>query len=432
MAHTKPERVVVTGLGAVTPLGNNVKDFWANLRAGKSGCAPITTFDSAEYKTKIACEIKDFDPSSIIERREIRRLDRFSQYSTVAAAEAVADSGINKDNSEPGRSAAILGIGIGGFLTIEEANVVIVKHGPNRIYPLSIPKLISNIGPAHIAIRHNIHGPVYSIATACASGTDAIGHATRYIREGVVDYVITGGAEACITRMGIAGFNVLQALSVKYNDQPERASRPFDAKRDGFVIGEGAGILVLESLSHALARKAPIYAEIVGTASTNDAYHFTSPHPEGVGIIAAMHNALKDAQITPNDIGYINAHGTSTQVNDKVETAAIKKVFGEHAYALKISSTKSMHGHTIGATGGMEAIACIKALQDSYLPPTINYENPDPACDLDYIPNKGEPNACEYAMSNSLGFGGHNGVLVIKKWGESATENSKVSPHKRG
>ena len=416
MNKHEPERVVVTGLGAITPVGNNVQDFWHSIRNGVSGCAPITRFDATDYKTKIACEVKDFDPSSVIEKREVRRLDLFSQFATAAAAEAVTDSGIDFDAVDPERTAVILGIGIGGFLTIEESYGLIFAHGPHRMYPLTIPKLISNIGPAHIAIRYNAHGSVYSIATACASGTDAIGQARQYIQDGIGDIVITGGSEACITRTGVAGFNALQTLSVKYNSEPTRASRPFDADRDGFVIGEGAGILILESLSHARARNATIYAEIVGFSSTNDAYHFTSPHPEGRGIIAAMQNSLKDADIAPEEIGYINAHGTSTLINDRVETESIKKIFGKHAYKLKISSTKSMHGHTIGATGGIEAIACIKALYHSFIPPTINYETPDPDCDLDYVPNKGVSTSFQYAMSNSLGFGGHNGVLVIKSW----------------
>ncbi len=416
MKNREPERVVVTGLGAVTPIGNNVADFWHNMQNGVSGCAPITRFDATDYKTRIACEVKDFDSSSAIERRERRRLDLFTQFATVAAAEATADSGIDFNATDPERTAVILGIGIGGFLTIEESYGFIHEHGPNRVYPLTIPKLISNIGPAYIAIRYNAHGSVYSVATACASGTDAIGQARQYIRNGIGDIVIAGGTEACITRTGVAGFNALQALSVKYNNDPTRASRPFDAQRDGFVLGEGAGILILESLSHAQARNATIYAEIVGFSSTNDAHHFTSPHPEGRGIIAAMQNSLQDAGISPEEIGYINAHGTSTLINDRIETDSIKKIFGEHAHKLKISSTKSMHGHTIGATGGMEAIVCIKALRHSFVPPTINYENPDPDCDLDYVPNKGIATSLEYAMSNSLGFGGHNGVLVIKRW----------------
>jgi 3-oxoacyl-[acyl-carrier-protein] synthase II len=420
------ERVVVTGLGAVTPIGNTVPDFWASIRAGKSGVGPITRFDASPHQSRVAAEIKDFNPRLYIDKRDIRKMDTFSQYAVCASVEAMADAGFLETTEpvdgghavaglDPRRLAVMLGVGIGGFETLEESYRILFDKGPGRVPPMTIPKLISNIGPGNVSIALNAQGACYSICTACASGTDAIGNAMRWIREGHADVVIAGGAEACITEMGIAGFDVIQALSRAYNDRPAAASRPFDRDRDGFVMGEGAGIMVLESLTHAQKRNARIYCEVAGSGMTCDADHLTAPHPEGRGAIAAMRMALADAALSPEDIQYINAHGTSTPINDPTETRAIKEVFGEHAYALRVSSTKSMTGHCIGAAGGIEAVACALALRDQYFPATINLDNPDPACDLDYVPHTGMEGTIHAVVSNSLGFGGHNGVLVFKK-----------------
>jgi 3-oxoacyl-[acyl-carrier-protein] synthase II len=410
-------RVVVTGLGTVNPLGNSVSDFWQGIREERSGAGPITRFDASDYATKIAAEVKDFDPTTRMDKRDARKMDIFSQYAVVSALEAIADCGLKPDtNIDPSRLGVVLGVGIGGFETIEDSYTRLLQKGPSRVPPMTIPKLIANIGPGNVAIAVNAQGPCYSLATACASGTDAIGNGFRWIRNGLGDAVIVGGVEACITKLGVSGFNVIQALSTAYNDRPQEASRPFDKDRDGFVIGEGAGILVIESLEHARQRGAPIYAEVVGSGITCDANHLTAPHPEGRGAIAAMRMALDDAGIEPSDIDYINAHGTSTQVNDPVETKAIKEVFEDHAYRLKVSSTKSMTGHCIGAAGGIEAIASVLAIRDQFCPATINLEEPDPACDLDYVPNKGHRQSITYALSDSLGFGGHNGVVIFKKY----------------
>lgn len=409
-------RVVVTGLGTVNPLGNSVEEFWQGIRSERSGVGPITKFDASEYATKIAAEVKDFDPSARMDKRDARKMDAFSQYAVYASLEAMQDAGLSSESMDPTRLGVILGVGIGGFETIEDSYTRLLEKGPSRVPPMTIPKLIANIGPGNVAIAHNAQGPCYSLATACASGTDAIGNGLRWIREGHGDAVIVGGVEACITKLGVSGFNVIQALSTAYNDKPEIASRPFDKDRDGFVIGEGAGILVIESLEHAEKRGAKIYAELVGSGITCDANHLTAPHPEGRGAIMAMKMALTDAGIAPDEIDYVNAHGTSTQVNDPVETHAIKEVFGSHAYEMKVSSTKSMTGHCIGAAGGIEAIAGVLAIRDQYFPPTVNLEEPDPDCDLDYVPNKGQEGKIDYCLSNSLGFGGHNGVVVFKKY----------------
>lgn len=410
-------RVVITGLGTVNPLGNSVEEFWEGIRSQRSGVGPITKFDASEYATKIAAEVKDFDPSVRMDKRDARKMDVFSQYAVYASLEAMADAGLSSESMDPTRLGVILGVGIGGFETIEDSYTRLLEKGPSRVPPMTIPKLIANIGPGNVAIATNAQGPCYSLATACASGTDAIGNGLRWIRDGLGDAVIVGGVEACITKLGVSGFNVIQALSTAYNDDPQRASRPFDKDRDGFVIGEGAGILVIESLEHAEARDARIYAEVVGSGITCDANHLTAPHPEGRGAILAMKMALADAGVQPSDIDYVNAHGTSTQVNDPVETHAIKEVFGDHAYQMKVSSTKSMTGHCIGAAGGIEAIASVLAIRDQYFPPTVNLDEPDPACDLDYVPNTGQDGRIDYSLSNSLGFGGHNGVLIFKKHG---------------
>ena len=414
------KRVVITGLGTVNPMGNNIADFWQGIRDGRSGVAPITRFDATEYQTKIAAEVKNFNAADFMDRKEARKMDLFSQYAVAASLEAMRDAGLMAEDAstatayDPTRLGVILGIGIGGFQTIEDSYWQLYEKGPSRVPPMTIPKLIANIGPGNVAIAINAQGPVYSLATACASGTDALGNALRWIREGHGDVVVAGGVEACVTRLGVSGFNVIQALSTAYNDQPEKASRPFDKNRDGFVIGEGAGILVCEEYEHARARGARIYAELAGSGVSCDANHLTSPHPEGRGAIAAVRMALNDAGLAPTDIDYINAHGTSTPVNDPIETSVIKQAFGDHAYRLKVSSTKSMHGHLIGAAGGVEAIVCALAIRDQFFPPTINLDEPDEGCDLDYVPHRGVEGTIRTTLSNSLGFGGHNGVVILR------------------
>lgn len=412
------KRVVVTGMGIVSPVGNSLPEFWQAMKDGTSGAGPITRFDTSEFTTRYAAEVKDFDPKVRIDKREARKMDRFAQYSVYAALEAWEDAGFVPASGafDPERLGVILGVGIGGFETIEDSTRTLFEKGPSRVPPMTIPKMIANIGPAQVAIALGALGPVYSLATACASATDAIGNAMRHIREGLIDVAITGGAEAPITQLGIAGFNVIQALSTRFEEDPTRASRPFDKDRDGFLMGEGAGILVLESLDHALARGARIYAEVAGNAMTDDANHLTAPHPEGIGAARAMTMALKDAGLKPEDIDYINAHGTSTPLNDPTETLAIKRAFGDHAAKVAISSTKSMTGHCIGAAGGVEAIASVMAIHDSFVPPTINLDEPGEGCDLDYVPNTGRAQPVRAAMSNSLGFGGHNGVLVLRAY----------------
>jgi len=409
-------RVVVTGLGTVNPLGNSVKDFWQGIQEGRSGIGPISRFDTSDYVTKIAGEVKDFDPKNWMDRRDARKMDRFSQYAVAAALDAMKDAGLSEDDVARDRIGVILGNGIGGFETIEDSYSQLFEKGPSRVPPMTIPKLISNIGPGNVAIAINAQGPAYTISTACSSGTDAIGNSMRYIRDGLGDVAVTGGVEACITRLGVSGFNVIQALSTSFNDNPTIASRPFDKDRDGFIIAEGAGILILEELEHAKKRGATIYAEVVGNGMTCDANHLTAPHPEGRGAISAMKQALADAGMKPEEIDYINAHGTSTPINDPTETKAIKAVFGEYAYKLKVSSTKSMHGHLVGAAGGVEAIVSVLAIRDQWFPPTINLDEPDPECDLDYVPNKGVSGTINAVMSNSLGFGGHNGIIIFKKY----------------
>ncbi len=408
-------RIVVTGLGAVTPIGNSVADFWDSVKNGRSGIQTNTKFDIDEYPSKIAGEVKDFDPTSFLDKKEARKMDNFTLFALKASIEAIEDAGLKNGDHDPERFGVIMGNGIGGLETLEGSYRRLYDHGPRRIPVFTIPKLISNIGPGHIAIHLNAQGPCYSVVTACASGTDAIGEAARWIREGVSDVVITGGSEAAITEIGLAGFCVLHAVSTKYNDTPEIASRPFDKDRDGFVLAEGSGILVLEEYEHAKKRGADIYCEYVGSGMTCDANHITAPDPEGRGAARAMKMALDMAGLEPDDVDYINAHGTSTPVNDPIETKAIRNVFGEHAYKLKVSSTKSMTGHCVGGGGGIEAITAILAMREGYFPPTINLDEPDPECDLDYVPNNGVNGNIDIVMSNSLGFGGHNGVVVFKK-----------------
>ena len=413
--HHMSKRVVVTGLGAVTPIGNDVATFWDSIQSGRSGIGPNTKFDVSEYPSKIAGVVKDFDPTTFIEKKEARKMDDFTLFALKSAYEAMEDAGLKSDDVDPERIGVIVGNGIGGISTLEDSLQKLYEKGPGRIPIFTIPKLISNIGPGHIAIQLNAQGPCYSVVTACASGTDAIGDAARWIKDGQADVIITGGTEAAITQIGVGGFCVLRAVSTKYNDKPEIASRPFDKDRDGFVLGEGAGILILEEYEHAVKRGARIYCEYMGSGMTCDANHVTAPDPEGKGAVRAMKMALQVSGLEPTDVDYINAHGTSTPMNDPIETKAIKTVFGEHAYKLKVSSTKSMHGHCVAGAGGIEAIVCILAMRDNFFPPTINLDEADPECDLDYIANTGVPGNIDVVMSNSLGFGGHNGIVIFKR-----------------
>jgi 3-oxoacyl-[acyl-carrier-protein] synthase II len=408
-------RVVVTGMGTVNPLGNNVKDFWKAVRAGENGIGKLTRFDVAQYAAKIAGEVKDFAADKLLGAKDARRMDRFTQYAMVAAIEAMADAALAPGGVDPERFGVILGNGIGGIETLEAAFGKIRDKGPSSIHPLTVPMMISNEAPGNIAIRFQALGPCFCVVTACASSNDAMGDAYRLIREGAVDVMIAGGTEAPITPLGLAGFCQLQAVSTR-NDCPEKASRPFDKGRDGFVIAEGAGLLVLEELEHAKRRGARIYGEMGGYGISCDANHLTAPHPEGRGAAQAMRMAVASAGLAISDIDYINAHGTSTPINDPVETKAIKTVFGEHAKKLKVSSTKSMTGHLLGAAGGIEAVVTVLAIQDQFFPPTRNYEQPDPACDLDYVPNKGYAGRVRAAISNGLGFGGHNSVVLFKEY----------------
>lgn len=409
-------RVVITGTGVVSPLGHSIEAMWNNIKAGKSGIGPITRLDPEEYPSKIAGEVRNFDPADFIDKKEARKMALFSQYAIAGAVQAMQAAGLESAAIDTDRAGVILGNGIGGFEIIEEGHRTLFDKGPRRVPPMTIPKIISNEGPGHIAIRYGFHGPCYTITTACASGTDAIGQAMRAIKHGQSDVMITGGTEGCITGLGVSGFCALKALSTEYNHTPQTASRPFDKHRDGFVIAEGAGILVLEELEHAKKRGAHILAEVSGYGTTCDAYHLTAPDPEGSGAAKAIRLALEEAGMQPEDIDYINAHGTSTPTNDPIETAAIRKAFGAHAYKVKVSSTKSMTGHMVGAAGGIEAIISMLAIRDSFIPPTINLDEPDETCDLDYVPNQGIETRVRAAISNSLGFGGHNGVILIKEY----------------
>jgi 3-oxoacyl-[acyl-carrier-protein] synthase II len=408
MAH----RVVITGLGVVSPIGNNVPDFWKGIEEGRSGGGPITHFDASEFPTQIAAEVKDFDPRVFIDGKDARKMDRFSQLAVVAAAEAMQDASLKPGDVDPERLGVITGCGIGGFESLEVAYEKMFTVGPTRVNPMTIPKMIPNIAPGNVAIHLNAQGPCLNIATACASGTDAIGNALMFLRNGICDAVVTGGVEAAVVRMGVMGFCVLQALTTR-NDSPLTASRPFDRDRDGFLLGEGAGMLVLETLEHAQARGARIYGEVAGYGITCDANHLTAPHPDGRGAILAMKMALADAGMKPEEVDYLNAHGTATPLNDPIETLAIKKTFGDHAYKMKVSSTKSMTGHCVGAAGGIEAVACVKAMEQQFFPPTINFENPDPQCDLDYVPNEARDVKIQYAMSNNFGLGGQNASVIF-------------------
>jgi 3-oxoacyl-[acyl-carrier-protein] synthase II len=416
VAYTRPpsQRVVVTGLGMVTPLGNDVPSSWAALLAGRSGVGPITSFDSSDLKTRIAAEVKDFDPARYMDRREARRMDRFLHFAVAAAQEALSDAGFDMAKQDPRRVGVVVGSGIGGVGTLLEQSEVLRERGPRRISPFTIPGLMLNGAAAQISIMLGARGPNLALATACATGSHALGEAAAIIRRGSADIMIAGGAEAALVRLAMAGFDNMGAMSCR-NDSPEHACCPFDARRDGFVMGEGAGMVLLERFDLAQARGARIYAELAGYGATGDAFHITAPAEDGVGAAECMAMALTDSGLPPTAIDYINAHGTSTPLNDTIETRAIKATFGEHAYRLAVSSSKSMTGHLMGAAGAVEAIFCVLALRDQILPPTINYEVPDPDCDLDYVPNQARPATINVAMSNSFGFGGHNGTVLFSR-----------------
>ena len=408
-------RVVITGLGAVTPLGNTAEEFWASLIQGKSGIGPITRFDSTGFATRIAGEVKAFDALKFVDKKDDRKLDLYLKYALACAVMAVEDAGLDPAKEDGNRFGVLVGSGIGGLGTLLDSHKTLLDKGPDRVSPFFIPMLIINMASGLISMRFGARGPNSSVVTACATGNHAIGDATRIIQRGDADVMIAGGAEAIIIPLTIAGFCQMKAMSTR-NDEPTKASRPFDAERDGFVAGEGGGLVVLESLEHARRRDARIYAEVVGYGMTGDAHHMTAPDPEGDGAARAMTAALKDAALEPSAVGYINAHGTSTPYNDKFETIAIKRVFGEHAKRLPVSSTKSMTGHLLGAAGGIEAVATTLTIYHGVLPPTINYEKPDPDCDLDYVPNQARKQDVEVALSNAFGFGGTNAILAFRKY----------------
>jgi len=408
-------RVVITGLGAVTPLGNDVPTTWSNVIAGRSGAGPITQFEASAYKTRFACEVKDFDIAPLVGKKEARRMDRFAQFAVSSAKQAIDDSGLSVTPESSWRMGVYIGTGIGGIGTLEEETRQLIAKGPDRVSPFMVPMMLPDTAAAQVAIQFGLRGPNMAVVTACASGNNAIGEAVECIRRDAADVMLTGGAEAAIIPISIAGFANMTAISSR-NDAPQRASRPFDKERDGFVVGEGAAVLVLEELEHARARGAKIYGEVIGYGSTADAHHITAPEETGAGAAQAMRAALKQAGLQPDQIDYINAHGTSTPLNDKSETAAIKTVLGEAAYRIPISSTKSMTGHLLGAAGAIEAVFCAKVIEEGIIPPTINYEHPDPKCDLDYVPNSARQKQVNVVMSNSFGFGGHNAVVIFSRY----------------
>lgn len=408
-------RVVVTGMGSLSPLGNSAEETWKSMLAGVSGVDKITIFDTEGYITKIGAEVKGFDPLAYFEKKEARKMDRYTQFAMVAAAEAVQNSGLDFSNEDRDRVGVIIGSGIGGMLSFEEEHSKLLNRGPKRVSPFFIPMMIGDIASGYVSIKYNLKGPNYGTVSACASAGHALGSSLRAIQYGDADIMLSGGAEAAISPMGVAGFNSLKAISTR-NDEPQKASRPFDAQRSGFVMGEGAAVIVLEELEHALARGAKIYAEFTGMSFTADAHHITMPAPEGEGAVRAIRGAIKDAGLAPEDIDYINAHGTSTDANDRNETAAIKTVFGQRAYEMSISSTKSMTGHLLGASAGVEFMAAVYSVLENKIPPTINYEFPDADCDLNYVPNKMIEREVHFAISNSFGFGGHNVCLCVKKY----------------
>ncbi len=408
-------RVVITGLGAVTPLGNTVAETWEGICRGKSGAAPITRFDSTAFETKIAAEVKGFDPLRYLNKKELRRLDDFIIYALAAADMAMADADLIIGEERAERTGVIIGSGVGGLTTIEKEKVTLLQGGPRKMSPFTIPAILANLAGGHVSIRFGAKGPINCTVTACAAGTCAIGDAARLIADGYADIMIAGGTEAAVTPMCVAGFNAMRALS-RRNDEPQKASRPFDRDRDGFLVSEGSGVVILEALSHALERGAKIQGELVGYGLTGDAFHMAAPPPGHEGAARAMKVALRDAGMDRTEIDYINAHGTSTLLNDACETDAIKTVFGEHATRLAVSSTKSMTGHMFGAAGAVEAIFCLKAISEGVLPPTINLDHPDSECDLDYVPHQARKKEIRTAMSNTFGFGGVNAVLIFRKW----------------
>ncbi len=407
-------RVVITGMGAITPIGNNVEEFFNNIKAGKGGIDFITGFDTEAYQVKVAAQVKDFDPKNYMDFKESKRMDRFSQYAVAAAKEALEDSGIDLEKIDRERFGVIVGSGIGGLGLIEKETNTLTEKGPRRVNPLFIPMTITNMAAGNVAIQFGAKGVCTNVVTACATGNNSIGEAFRSIKHGYSDVILAGGTESSVTPLGVAGFSALTALST--STDPLRASIPFDKDRDGFVMGEGAGILLLEDYEHAKARGAKIYAEIVGYGATCDAYHITAPSSDGEGGARAMKLAMAEAGITPKEVSYINAHGTSTPTNDRTETLAMKLAMGEDAYRVPVSSTKSMIGHLLGAAGAVEAVICVKALEEGFIPATIGLVNPDEDCDLDYVPQNGRKAELLYAMSNSLGFGGHNATLLFKRW----------------
>jgi 3-oxoacyl-[acyl-carrier-protein] synthase II len=407
-------RVVITGLGVKTSMGQDIETFWSNLTSGKSGVSMIENFDVTEYPTRIAAEIKDFDLEQYVDRKEARRMDRFVQFAVAASVDALKDANLNvKEDTDPERVGVYVGSGIGGLTTWEEQHRILLEKGPKRVSPFFIPMMIANMGSGQISMVTGAKGPNSTAVTACATGTHSIGDSYRMIQHGEADVMICGGAEATISPTGVAGFCALRAMSTR-NDEPQKASRPFDVDRDGFVMGEGAGILVIESLEHAQKRGARIYAELIGYGMSGDAYHMTDPDPDGAA--RCMAKAIKSAGIAPEEISYINAHGTSTGIGDRSETIAIKKALGDSAYKVAVSSTKSMTGHLLGAAGGVEAVICGLAIKNGLIPPTINLDNQDPECDLDYVPNVARPADVNIAMSNSFGFGGHNATIIMKKF----------------
>ncbi len=407
-------RVVITGMGVITPVGNNVREFWESLVEGKGGIGKITKFDASDYPVRIAAEVKGFDAEVYIDMKSIRKMDLFTQYAVAASIQAVEDSGIDFENEDTERIGVIVGSGIGGMATFENQHRNLINKGPKRISPFFVPMMITDIASGHISILYGLKGPNYAVASACATASHAIGDAFRIIQREEADVMIAGGAEAVVSPMGIGGFASMKALSTR-NDEPEKASRPFDEKRDGFIVGEGAGIVMLESLEHAQKRGAKIYCEVSGVGFTADAYHLTAPDPEGDGAYRAMKNAILCAGMKPEQVDYINAHGTSTEYNDKIETLAIKRLFNQRAFDISISSIKSMIGHLLGAAGGVEFIATVLTIVNSIIPPTINYEFPDKDCDLDYTPNVARKRNVNVALNNGFGFGGHNACILLRK-----------------
>ncbi|RMH60518.1 MAG: beta-ketoacyl-[acyl-carrier-protein] synthase II [Calditrichaeota bacterium] len=408
-------RVVVTGLGAISPIGHTAGETWANMLKGVSGTGPITIFDSSAFTTKIAAEVKNFDPLKYFDTKDARKLDRYTQFAMIAADEAMADAGLNLEEEDRNRIGVLIGSGIGGMLSFEAEHTKLIQRGPRRVSPFFIPQMIADIAAGHVSMKYQLKGPNYATVSACATSGHSLGLGLRTIQYGDADIMVCGGAEASVSPMGVAGFNAAKALTTR-NDDPEHASRPFDKDRDGFVIAEGGGIVVLEELEHALKRGATIYGEFAGMGFTADAYHITQPAPGGEGAMRAMRIAVEDAGATLDDVDYINAHGTSTYFNDKNETEAIRTLFGDHAYKLNVSSTKSMTGHMLGAAGAIEMIAAVMSVKEDKIPPTINYQTPDPECDLNYTPNEMVEKEVRLAISNSFGFGGHNTCLCVRKF----------------